>query len=101
MNHAANGLNQEAKNYFELLELILENNILAIQVCDKVGQFVYMNKLARVRLGFTKIDYRNNTVFDIESYFKTTEQWDEELVFLKNAGIRIVEGQHTNIETKI
>lgn len=100
MNHAANGLNQEAKNYFELLELILENNILAIQVCDKVGQFVYMNKLARERLGFTKIDYRNNTVFDIESYFKTTEQWDEELVFLKNAGIRIVEGQHTNIETK-
>jgi PAS domain-containing protein len=56
--------------------------------------------LARERLGFTKIDYRNNTVFDIESYFKTTEQWDEELVFLKNAGIRIVEGQHTNIETK-
>ena len=46
MSHAMNGPKQEVKNYFELLELILENNTQAIQVCNKFGQFVYMNKLA-------------------------------------------------------
>lgn len=100
MNHDENGLKQEAKNHFELLELILENNMQAIQVCDKVGRFVYMNKMARQRLGFTADNYRKNTVFDIESYFKTDEHWAEELVYLKNAGVRIIEGQHTNFETK-
>lgn len=100
MNHAENVPKPEAKNHFQLLELILENNSEAIQVCDKVGRLVYMNKIARQRLGFDIDTYRNYTVFDIESYFKSSEQWAEELVYLKNAGIRVIEGQHTNIESK-
>ena len=100
MNHAENGPKPEAKNHFQLLELILENNSEAIQVCDKVGRLVYMNKIARQRLGFEGDTYRNYTVFDIESYFTSPQQWAEELVYLKNAGTRVIEGQHTNIETK-
>lgn len=82
-----------------MFEQFLEKSSEAIQVCDRDGKFVYMNDVARKRLGIPKETYTDFSVFDIESYFKTIEQWREELDYLKRLGIRTIEGTNKNIET--
>ncbi len=82
------------------LELILESNAEAIQVADKSGRMVYMNHVARERLGLHADKYQNFTVFDFSSFFQTPQQWQDDLSDLKNNGIRIVEGVHTHFVTK-
>jgi PAS domain S-box-containing protein len=90
---------EEQHERLQMLERFLEQTTEAIQVCDKNGKFVYMNEVARKRLGMKKENYTNYSVFDIESYFKTKEQWAEELEFLKTKGVRAIEGTNKNVET--
>ncbi|MEY4604489.1 MAG: hypothetical protein RIT43_1781, partial [Bacteroidota bacterium] len=82
-----------------MLEHFLEESSEAIQVVDKEGRFVYMNRVARERQGFTDKDYRSYSVFDIESYFKTLDDWNVEMAELKKVGSRTIEGSNKNIET--
>ncbi len=82
-----------------MLQQFLDKSSEAIQVCDKDGRFVYMNNIALERLGIPKESYKDFTVFDIESYFKTVEQWREELAYMQEKGIRTIEGVHTHVKT--
>jgi len=82
-----------------MMERFLEQTSEAIQICDKDGNFVYMNEVARKRLGMSRENYKQFSVFDIESYFKTKEQWQEELNYLKKVGVRTIEGTNKNVET--
>lgn len=82
-----------------MLEHFLEESSEAIQVVNKEGRFVYMNRVARERQGFTEKDYRAYSVFDIESYFKNMDDWRAELAELKAVGSRSIEGSNKNIVT--
>jgi PAS domain S-box-containing protein len=90
---------EEKNKRMFMLEQFLEKSSEAIQVCDKDGKFVYMNDVARKRLGIPEENYTDFSVFDIESYFKTIEQWNEEMVYLRKEGIRTLEGSNINVKT--
>ena len=99
-NLESNEILNIAPDHFALLEIILENNPEAIQMHDKMGALVYMNRAARERLGLNADDYKQHTVFDFESYFQTPKDWEDELEYLRKNGKRTIEAVHKNLLTQ-
>jgi PAS domain S-box-containing protein len=89
----------EAKNRLELLEKFLDRTTDAIQVSDEFGRMVYVNDSAANRLGIEKNEISNYRVDDFERYFKSEEQWNKHVEFLKEEGVFQVQSENINTKT--
>lgn len=69
-----------------------------IQVLTLEGQIVYLNEIAKKRLGIEKLN--RLFVWDFEPYFLSGQQWEEHVAMLKEIGEQTVRSTHLNIKTK-
>jgi PAS domain S-box-containing protein len=77
----------------------LDNAVDGIQVANESGHFVYLNKTSRNRLGIDENEMHERTIFDIQSYFKSEEDWINHIKDLKKIGRFSIETNHRNIKT--
>ncbi len=87
---------QHQKSSLERLAFFLDQSTDGIQVMDENGRFVFLNKAARERLGIHEAEIQQKTIFDIESYFKTQEEWDKHFSEVWESGYLRLETQHMN-----
>lgn len=65
----------EQNKKLSLFVAFIENAQEAFQATDEEGNFIFMNKTGRERLGLTKEQVENLNVLDLESVFETKEDW--------------------------
>jgi PAS domain S-box-containing protein len=91
-------LHQKQKD-LERLTFFLDNAVDGIQVANESGHFVYLNKTSRNRLGIDENEMHERTIFDIQSYFKSEEDWINHIKDLKKIGRFSIETNHRNIKS--
>jgi len=89
---------QEKQKDLERLTFFLDNAIVGVQVLNEKGEFAYLNKTARERLGIFD-NYGAHSVFEIESFFQSTNDWLNHLSELKKNGHFSIDTKHKNIQT--
>ncbi len=89
---------QQKQKDLERLTFFLDNAIVGVQVLNEKGEFAYLNKTARERLGIYD-HYGAHTIFDIESFFTSNEDWINHLSELKESGHYSVDTEHKNIQS--
>lgn len=89
---------QQKQKDLERLTFFLDNAIDGIQVLNENGEFAYLNKTARERLGIEN-NYRAHNIYEIESFFQSTNDWLNHLNELKENGHFSTDTQHKNIKT--
>jgi PAS domain S-box-containing protein len=87
---------KEAEKQVVLLQNLIDNSTDAIQASDESGKFIYMNAVAKARLGITDEMLKNLYVTDVESVFSEEGSWQKHVEEVKEAGILVVEGENTN-----
>ena len=90
---------QQKQKDLERLTFFLDNALDGIQVANESGHFVYLNKTSRNRLGIDENEIHERTIFDIQSYFKSEEDWINHITDLKKIGRLSIETSHRNIKT--
>ena len=81
------------------LSTILENISDAVQVVDKNGDLVYLNPVAKDRLGITDRYERKLNILEISPYFKDRQQFSKHFEDIKTVKELVVESVHKNIST--
>ena len=89
---------QQKQKDLERLTFFLDNAIVGVQVLNEKGEFAYLNKTARERLGIFE-NYGAHTIYEIESFFQSTNDWLNHLSELKENGHYSIDTQHKNIQT--
>ncbi|MEN9400922.1 MAG: hypothetical protein RL632_2025 [Bacteroidota bacterium] len=89
---------QEKQKDLERLTFFLDNVIDGVQVLNEKGEFAYLNKAARERLGIFDQSYAH-TIYEIESFFQSTDDWVNHLKELKEKGHFSIDTNHRNIQT--
>ncbi len=89
------------KKDLERLAFFLDQTSDAIQVVDETGHFAYLNKTACERLGIPQEDTKHHTVFEIEGFFDTLDDWKRHIDYLKQVGKVNIETVNNNIITGI
>lgn len=89
---------QQKQKDLERLTFFLDNAVDGIQVLSENGEFAYLNKTARERLGINE-NYSDHTIYEIESFFQKSEDWTNHLIELKQKGHFSADTQHKNIKT--
>ena len=90
---------QQKQKDLERLSFFLDNTVDGIQVANEKGYFVYLNKTSRNRLGIDENEIHERTIYDIQSYFKSEEDWINHIEDLKKIGRFSIETSHRNIKT--
>ncbi len=90
---------QQKQKDLEQLTFFLDNAVDGIQVANESGHFVYLNKTSRNRLGIDENEIHERTIFDIQSYFKSEEDWINHIKDLEKIGRLSIETSHRNIKT--
>ncbi len=90
---------QQKQKDLERLTFFLDNAVDGIQAANESGHFAYLNKTSRNRLGIDENEIHERTIFDIQSYFKTEEDWINHIKDLKKIGRLSIETSHRNIKT--
>jgi len=89
---------QEKQKDLERLTFFLDNAIVGVQVLNEKGEFAYLNKTARERLGIFDHSF-DHTIYEIESFFQSTNDWLNHLKELKDKGHFSIDTNHRNIQT--
>ncbi len=89
---------QQKQKDLERLTFFLDNAIVGVQVLNEQGEFAYLNKVARERLGIYD-DFGIHTIYEIETFFKSSEDWLKHLKELKEKGHYSIDTKHINIST--
>jgi signal transduction histidine kinase len=89
---------QQKQKDLERLTFFLDNAVDGIQVLNERGEFAYLNKTARERLGIDD-NFNAHTIYEIESFFESSEDWLNHLNELKEKGHFSIDTQHKNVKT--
>ncbi|MFN5878642.1 MAG: PAS domain S-box protein [Flavobacteriales bacterium] len=81
------------------LRVILENISDAVQVTDETGHMVYVNKMARQRLGVTEDEIKKLHIFDISPYLKSIGDLKAHMDEIAEKGTMVVVSNHVNQTT--
>jgi PAS domain S-box-containing protein len=84
----------------EQLAFFLDQSSDAIQVADDTGNFVFLNKAAKERLGIAELNSPTSNVFSIQTYFTPHEAWQKHFEDLKKMGELRMETTHINVLTR-
>lgn len=90
---------EEKSAKLERYAFFLDQTNDAIQVVDEEGHFVYLNKIARERLGIDLENMEQHTILEIEPYFKSIQQWKDHLIDLEKIGVLHVQSSIQHIHT--
>lgn len=86
-------------NKLTQLKKFIDESADAIQVADKEGNFIYINKIASERLGINVDEIEQYNINDFEYVFQQVTTWDEYLKDLKQKQIIIKETININQKT--
>ena len=90
---------EEKSVNLERLAFFLDQTNDAIQVVNEKGQFVYLNKVARKRLGIERNEMGSFSILDVESYFTSIDHWKAHLDDLEKIGVLHIESVNRNVKT--
>lgn len=90
---------EQQKSSLERLAFFLDQSTDGIQVMDQNGNFVFLNKAARERLGIEEAEIAHTSIFDIESFFKNQKEWDDHFIEVSESGYLRLETSHKNTKT--
>ncbi len=82
----------------ELLKALIDNTSDAVQAATTDGNFVYMNKVGKQRLGLENEDITNYVTADIEAVFREEGVWQKHVEEVKVADKFVL--QSVNVDTK-
>jgi PAS domain S-box-containing protein len=90
---------EEKSVRLEQLAFFLDQTNDAIQVVNEQGQFVYLNKAARERLGIEWNEMESFSILDVESYFTSIDHWKAHIDDLEKIGVLHIESVNRNVKT--
>jgi PAS domain S-box-containing protein len=90
----------EQKESLEQLAFFVDQTSDAISVADEEGNFVFMNKAAKERLGISELGTPQSNVFTIQPWFTSLDFWKKHILDLKKMGELRMETTHVNYLTK-
>jgi PAS domain S-box-containing protein len=96
----ANETLKEQKESLEQLAFFIDQTSDAISVADEDGNFVFLNKAAKDRLGIHELNTPQSNVFTIQPWFTSVDGWKKHIIDLKEMGELRMETAHMNFQTK-
>ncbi len=87
---------KEKEEYNQLLQSLMDSTSDAVQAVTVDGQFVYMNSVARNRLGFHNKDIGKYRIEDVEETFKDKSVWKKHIEDVKAVETFFFQSINTN-----
>ncbi len=91
---------EETNHHLQLILQFVNNLDQSIQVANSHGRIVYLNEIAKKRLGIYDFNQRDYYVSDFEPLFKTQEDWLKHVLELREKKKMIIRSYNTIQGTK-
>lgn len=90
----------ENNPFDDIIKIIADESLSAIQVVDEDGTVIYFNKKSGQLLGIIDDSSKQHSIFDYTTYFRNSTEWNNYVETLKIIPFSTITTSHININTK-